>query len=449
MKFIIEKARPEDKDAILEILKFWNMHHIPSVEVEELDLSCFYVAILNNKIVGASGYKILSKDTGKTTLLVIHPDLQGYGVGKALQDVRLKKMYDLGVKKVTTNSDRPDIIAWYKKHYGYYEIGKLKKLCSFGLETVDEWTTLEVNLEDFFKTEAVKKARREDYISKTTPCPLTPYPPLIINACLTGMIPTKISTPFIPVSPEEIIEDAIKAYDSGASIVHIHARDKNGKPTYKIECYEQIISSIRRERRDFICCVTTSGRNYNEFEKRSEVLYLDGKAKPDMASLTLGSLNFLTGPSTNSIDMIIQLAILMKEKGIKPELEVFDPGMVNLAKYLERYEIISGKKYFNILLGNLNTSSATINDLANITSALPDNSIYAVAGLGKFQLPINTIAIALGAHVRVGLEDSIFYDNEQTQLATNEDLIKRVVRISKELQRPIATSIETRTLLEL
>jgi uncharacterized protein (DUF849 family)/N-acetylglutamate synthase-like GNAT family acetyltransferase len=449
MKLIIEKARPDDREAILEILKFWNMHHIPSVEVQELDLNCFYVARLNDKVAGASGYKILSKDTGKTTLLVIHPDLQGLGIGKTLQDARLKKMHELGVKKVTTNSDRPEIIAWYKKHYGYYEIGKIKKECSFGLETVDEWTTLELNLEEFFKTYELKKARKEEFIAKTTPCPLAPYPPLIINACLTGMIPTKIVTPYVPVSPEEIIENAINVYDAGASIVHIHARDKHGKPTYKAECYEQIISAIRRERSDFVCCVTTSGRNYNEFEKRSEVLHLDGLAKPDMGSLTLGSLNFLTGPSVNSLDMVIQLALMMKEKGIKPELEVFDPGMVNVANYLERYNIISGRKYFNILLGNLNTSSATIGDLASITSILPDNSVYAVAGLGKFQLAMNTVAIATGAHVRVGLEDSIFYDHEQTQLATNEDLIKRIVRISKELQRPIATAAEARTLLEL
>jgi uncharacterized protein (DUF849 family)/N-acetylglutamate synthase-like GNAT family acetyltransferase len=447
MKYQIEKAQPEDYNNILEILKYWNMHHIPSVEVQELDLSCFYVAKLNNKIVGASGYKILSKDTGKTTLLAILPDLQGFGIGKDLQDIRLKKMYDLGVKKITTNSDRPEIISWYKKHYGYYEIGKIKKECSFGLDSVDEWTTLELNLEKYFKTLEEKEARKKDYIAQTTPCPMAPYKPLIINACLTGMIPTKIHTPFVPVSPEEIVESAIKACDAGATIVHLHARDKHGKPTYKAECYEQIITAIRRERKDLICCVTTSGRNYNEFEKRSEVLHLEGAAKPDMASLTLGSLNFLTGPSVNSIDMIIQLAILMKEKGIKPELEIFDPGMVNVAKYLERYEIILGTKYFNILLGNLNTSSATIADLAVITSSLPANSIYAVAGLGKFQLPVNTIAIASGAHVRVGLEDSIFYDYNQTLLATNEELIQRIVRISAELQRPVSTITEARTLL--
>ena len=122
---------------------------------------------------------------------------------------------------------------------------------------------------------------------------------------------------------------------------------------------------------------TTSGRGGTSFEKRSEVLHLTGVAKPDMASLTLGSLNFLSGASENSLETVQRLALLMKEKGIKPELEIFDTGMVNVAKYLERHNIIEGTKYFNILLGNLNTASATIKDLAHIYSSLPDDSVWA------------------------------------------------------------------------
>ena len=180
-----------------------------------------------------------------------------------------------------------------------------------------------------------------------------------------------------------------------------------------------------------------------------KVLELTGKAKPDMASLTLGSLNFLTGASVNTIDMVEQLAMKMKEKNIKPELEVFDYGMVNLAKYLERHQVISGKKYFNILLGNINTAPATIGNLAMITEALPKNSVWGAAGLGGFQLPMNTAAIVAGGHVRVGIEDSIYYDYQQTQLASNEELVKRIVRISNELQRPLATAEEARSMMGL
>jgi 3-keto-5-aminohexanoate cleavage enzyme len=195
--------------------------------------------------------------------------------------------------------------------------------------------------------------------------------------------------------------------------------------------------------------VTTSGRNGADFERRAAVLELEGDAKPDMASLTLGSLNFQSGPSINSIEMIERLAMRMQERGIKPELEVFDLGMINLAKYLERNGIIKGRKYFNLLLGNINTAPATISNLASFTDALPDDSVWAAAGLGQFQLPMNAAAIIAGGHVRVGIEDSIYYDYGKRQLATNEALVKRLVRIAEEMQRPLATTDEAHTLLEL
>lgn len=443
------KATEKDKEDIIAILKKWNMHHIPSPEVEELDLSCFFVATSFGKVIGASGYKILSKNRGKTTLLAILPELQGYEIGKQLQDIRLEAMHEAGVKKVVTNSDDIKTINWYKKHYNYHTVGSLKKLCSFGLKNVNHWTTLEMDLDDFFKNKSAKEKKRQKYIAKSDPAPLQPYSPLIINTCLTGMIPTKSSTPFVPISTDEIIEDAIKAYDSGARIIHIHARRSDGLPTSDAKEYEKIITGIRRERPDVICCASTSGRNIKDVAQRTEVLHITGTGKPDMASLTLGSLNFLSGASVNTIDTIEFLATTMNEKNIKPELEVFDYGMVNLAKYLERHEIITGNKYFNILLGNLNTSSATIQNLSMLTESLPENSIWAATGLGQFQLPINVAAIAAGGHVRVGIEDSIYYDYNESILATNESLIKRVVRISDELQRPIATPQEVRSRLDL
>ncbi len=166
-----------------------------------------------------------------------------------------------------------------------------------------------------------------------------------------------------------------------------------------------------------------------------------------MASLTLGSLNFLTGASTNTITVVEQLAMTMRERGIMPELEVFDSGMVNLAKYLERHDIIGGKKYFNILLGNINTAPATIGTLSHLAQALPENSIWAAAGLGGFQLPMNSAAIAAGGHVRVGLEDNLFFDYEKEVPATNEMLVSRVVKMADLLQRPVASARKTRQML--
>jgi 3-keto-5-aminohexanoate cleavage enzyme len=450
MEYSIERAGSGDREAILKVMEPWNMHRVPSPEMEELDLSCFFVARgENGMVIGAGGYKILSETTGKTTLLGVYPAFQGLDIGKKLQDARLEALYEAGVKSVITNSDRSEIILWYKKHYGYREIGTLRKVSSFGLDTVDHWTTLEMDLDAFFKNKKHHAERVAAYIADNDPAPLSPYPPLLINVCLTGMVPTRLSSPFVPLSVDEIVEDAVKVYDAGARIVHLHARDEEGRPTSDAVYYEKIISAIRRERPGLICCATTSGRDGSDVERRSEVLHLTGTAKPDMASLTLGSLNFISGASVNSITTVEQLAMKMKENGIKPELEVFDYGMVNLAKYLERHGLIGGKKYFNILLGNMNTAPATIGNLAGLTDALPDESVWAAAGLGSFQLPMNVAAVAAGGHIRVGLEDSVYYDFAKTRHATNEALVQRVVRIADEMQRRVATAEEAREMLGL
>ena len=450
MDYRIEKASSGDREAILKVMEAWNMHHVPSAEMEELDLACFFVArMADGRIIGAGGYKILSAEEGKTTLLGVYPEFQGMNLGKALQNARLQAMYDAGVKYVTTNADHPETIVWYQKHYGYEVVGKLKKLRPFSLEDVPHWTTLRMDLLRYFETREARETAAAAYIGANDPHPLNPYPPLLVNVCLTGMVPTKVSTRHVPVHVDEIIEDAVRVYDAGARMVHLHARDEQGYPTPDARYYERILTGIRRERPGMICCVTTSGRNWSDFERRSEVLHLTGNAKPDMASLTLGSMNFLSGASVNSINMVERLAMTMRDKGIKPELEVFDYGMVNLAKYLERHGVIGGRKYFNILLGNLNTAPATLGNLAMLSEALPEDSVWAGAGLGGFQLPMNTAAIAAGGHVRVGIEDNIHYDYDRTALASNEALVERVVRIAGELQRRVATSEEAREMVGL
>ena len=443
----IRKAIREDRDSILAVMKPWNMHHVPSKEMEELDISCFFVATVENKIVGASGYKLLPDQQGKTTLLGVLPGNNGKGIGKLLQEARLKAMYDLGVKTVITNADRPATIKWYKKNYGYFEVGHIKKVASFGDDSIDSWTTLEMDLEKYIENRS--KKFKEEYCKNNQAHPLNPYPPLLINVCLTGMIPTKEMTKYVPISPEEISEQAILAYDAGARLVHVHARDKNGKPTWKGEIYEKIVTSIKRERPKMICCVSTPGRDWPELEKRSEALMITGKGKPDMASLTLGSLNFPSGPSINSIEIVSQLAEIMNEKNIIPELEVFDSGMISLAKVLETKGIIKGKKYFNLLLGSLNSIPASVKDLDYLVSKLPQNSTWAGAGIGQFQLPMNVASIVMGGHVRVGIEDNIFYDYKKNKLASNVELVERLTRVAYEIFRPIATPEEAHRLIGL
>lgn len=281
------------------------------------------------------------------------------------------------------------------------------------------------------------------------PYPIRPYPKLIINAAITGMVSTKDDTPHIPLSIAEIIDDALTCYNAGASIFHIHARDVNGIPSSDKNIYAQIIKGIRNRCPDAIICVSTSGRYETSFEKRAEVLDLDGDVKPDMASLTLGSLNFMQQASVNSPDMIEKLAVKMNEKSIVPELEIFDTGMINTAKVLIKKGILREPFCGNLLLGSIYSASATLFDLSCMVKSLPASFLWAAAGIGKFQLNMNIAAILMGGGVRIGLEDNIYYDSSKKKLATNEMLIKRIVRISNEVEREVATALEARQMLGL
>ncbi len=282
------------------------------------------------------------------------------------------------------------------------------------------------------------------------PHPLTPYDALIVNFCPTGMIPTKAMTPHVPVAPAEVIDQACAALERGVAIVHLHARDDAGRPTYRGDIYETMILGIRRHFPDAITCVSCSGRNFPEFERRSEVLELTGAARPDLASLTLTTLDFPTGTSQNAPDMVIALGEKMVARGIKPELECFDFGMINAANLLIAKGLLGEPPhYFNLLLGSRYSVPATARHLSGMLEDLPAGSLWSAAGIGLFQLPMNTLAIAMGGHARVGLEDNVYHDFDRIELATNQALVERVARLSETFGRPLATSVEARAMLGL
>jgi 3-oxoadipate:acetyl-CoA acetyltransferase len=268
--------------------------------------------------------------------------------------------------------------------------------------------------------------------------------PLIVNLALTGMVPTKEITPHVPISAEEILEDVARCRELGISIVHLHARDEQGLPTHKGEYFAPLIEGIRRIDRDLIVCATCSGRRVSDLDKRAEVLELSGDAKPDMASLTLGSNNFRDQPSLNPPEVIEGLAEQMKLRGIKPELEAFEPGMVSYGGYLVDRGLIDEPCYVNILLGNLGTSPAGPASLAAFLAQMPERWTWAVAGIGSAQLDANMLAIAAGGHVRVGLEDNIWWDRERSRLATNTELVERITELARHAGRPLASPGEVR-----
>jgi 3-keto-5-aminohexanoate cleavage enzyme len=273
---------------------------------------------------------------------------------------------------------------------------------------------------------------------------------LIINFTPTGMIPTKQMTPFVPLSISEIVEEVHEAIEIGITMVHLHARnDRTGEPTYEAEVYAKIITGIRKFSRDIVLCASLSGRNFGEFEKRAAPLKLEGEAKPDMGSLTLSSLNFNKVSSVSSPEMIQNLAKEMKNRGILPELEAFDAGMINYAKYLERKNLLEPPYYFDLILGNIACAQADPLHVGIMIRDLPSGSLWSLGGVGDSQLMMNSMAIAMGGGVRVGLEDNIYYDLKRQRLAKNTDLIKRIHTLADANERAIMKPSELRKLLKM
>ncbi|MDM9630812.1 3-keto-5-aminohexanoate cleavage protein [Robiginitalea aurantiaca] len=273
---------------------------------------------------------------------------------------------------------------------------------------------------------------------------------LIVNFTPTGMIPTKELTPHVPVDVDEIVRDVHKACDLGITMVHLHARDPlSGVPTYKKEIYAEIIRGIRDFAPELIICVSLSGRNFTELSQRADPLYLDGNLKPDMGSLTLSSLNFNQTASINAPSMVQDLARVMKNRGILPELEAFDLGMINYAHYLHRKGLLEPPFYFNLLLGNIACAQANLLHAGMMVNELPNDSCWSLAGIGNGQLRMNSTAIAMGGGVRVGIEDNIWYDAGRTTLATNRALLERIHNLARVNERAVMPPSELRKRLEL
>jgi uncharacterized protein (DUF849 family) len=262
------------------------------------------------------------------------------------------------------------------------------------------------------------------------------------------MIPTKKITPYVPIRPEEIIKDVLEAVELGVNMVHLHARDCNtGTPTYRKEIYEEIICGIRKENKELVICVSTSGRNFSEFEKRSECLELSGELKPDFGSLTLSSLNFNQQASINAPEMIKALAQKMLDNNIRPELEAFDLGMINYANYLIGKGLVKPPYYFNLILGNIACAQANLLSLGLMIKELPSGSIWSAGGIGGWQLKMNAMSIIEGGGVRVGLEDNIYFDDDRKQLAENRQLVERIANIARVMGKLPYSPKEAREIL--
>jgi 3-keto-5-aminohexanoate cleavage enzyme len=278
-----------------------------------------------------------------------------------------------------------------------------------------------------------------DELSRPAPVVLAP----------TGMVPTRALTPHVPLTPLEIARDVEAAAAIGVTSVHLHARDDEGAPTWDRETYARIVGAVRERVPDILINVSTSGRSWSELEKRADVLALDGDLKPDLASLTLSSLNFLSGPSVNAPDTIRGLARIMRDRGIVPELEIFDLGMLNFAGVLKKEGLLVGPLVANLFFGNVAGLQPTLAEFGLAVERVPQPAIWSGAGLGGYQFVAQTLAVAAGGGVRVGLEDGIHLDRSRTTLATNPGLVERVHELLRLSGRRVMTPTEFRAELAI
>lgn len=274
---------------------------------------------------------------------------------------------------------------------------------------------------------------------------MIPNHKLIINAAITGCVLGKSDTPYLPVTIEEIVDATRRVQDAGASIVHLHARSADGSPSYDAEVYCELVERVRQACGDLIVCVSLSGRHCPDLDTRAAAL----ASRPDMASLTIGSMNFATQPSVNSPETICALAKRIYAAGAVPELEVFEAGFINYASHLIKKGILHPPYYFNIILGSLGAAPLDLMGLGHMISMLPPGATWSVGGLGRYQLDANVMSIAAGGHVRVGLEDNVHFNRERTILADNTQLIKRIAKIAREMGREPATPEEARQMIGL
>lgn len=242
----------------------------------------------------------------------------------------------------------------------------------------------------------------------------------------TGMVPTKAMTPHVPLSPAEIAADVKACADIGITSVHLHARDEDGKPTWKRDVFARLVAAVREQAPDVVINVTTSGRDWSEIERRADALALDGDLKPDLASLTLSSLNFLQSASVNAPHVVSELARIMSERGIVPELEIFDFGMINVARVMREKGQLPAPLVANLFFGNIAGMQATPAEFGVAIDRLPDQTLWSATGIGDYQFTAQALGVAAGGGVRVGLEDGIWFDRARTDLATNPRLVERV-----------------------
>ena len=266
----------------------------------------------------------------------------------------------------------------------------------------------------------------------------------IISAALTGAITPKEKNPHIPCTPKEIAEDAIKCWKAGAAIIHVHMRDENFRGTMDKDRFRETVKMIRGES-DVVLNLTSSGEINVPFERRMEHI---AELKPEIATFDAGSINVLPdGIFDNTVSFLTQLGGICNENNIKPEVEIMDSGMIAASQYYLKKGVLKAPIHYQFVLGFFSGAPATPENLVWLHSKIAPGSTWSAFGIGNAHMPIMYTTIAMGGHVRVGLEDNIFY--APGELATNLMFVERAARVIKEYGNEVATSADAREILGL
>lgn len=258
--------------------------------------------------------------------------------------------------------------------------------------------------------------------------------PLIITAAIVGAEVMREHTPYVPYTPEEIAAEAIKCREAGAAMVHVHGRLDDGTPTQSREVFSQILDRIRAQS-DILVQFSTGGAVGMDVEERIEALDL----RPDMATLTTGTVNFGEDIFANDLNTIRTIARRLQDFQITPEIEIFDTGMVDTAlRLLNKEGLLKAPLHFDFVLGVPGGMGARERNLEFLVEMLPSGSTWSVAGIGRHELPLAYRAVDMGGHVRVGLEDNV-YLSKGVLAKGSWELVEKVAEYAREQGRPLAS----------
>lgn len=256
--------------------------------------------------------------------------------------------------------------------------------------------------------------------------------PLVITAAVDGAETSREQTPYVPYTPAEIAEESRRCREAGASMVHVHGRTPDGAPTQDRETFAEILEKIR-ERTDILVQFSTGGAVGMSVEERIDAIDLE----PDMATLTTGTVNFGEEVFLNSLPMIREIAEGLNEHGIRPEIEVFDTGMVDTAQRLVDEGLLEPPLHYDFVLGVPGGMGGRPECLEFLVDQIPDDGTWSVAGMGPYELPLAKKAVDMGGHVRVGLEDNIYLE-KGVWAAGSWELVREVADYAAEQGRALA-----------